>query len=300
MSDKKLLVTGASGKLGKQVVSYLLNEFQIKPEQLILTSRNVEALSEYAAKGVDVRKADFSDTASLEKAFQGADSLLLVSIDAIGQRSELHANAVTAAEKVGVQHLTYTSMPSADTSPIVFAFEHVASEKAIADSTIPNWTVLRNNWYFENLPEFFASTLQTGTWLTSTEQGRTAQLSRADLSYAAAAALVKSGEGKQMLTLNGPESLTTEEMAKDIDSVLGTNINVIQMSDEALKAQLESFQLPEGLVAMITTMEQHGRGNYSDGTSEDFEALTGKKPQTFSQWLTENKENLLTIVNSAA
>lgn len=300
MSEQKLLVTGASGKLGKLVVSYLLNEFNVAPEQLILTSRKAEALADYAAKGVDVREADFSDVASLEKAFEGANSLLLISVDAIGQRSELHTNAVVAADKAGVQHLTYTSMPSADTSPIVFAYEHVASEKAVADSAIPNWTLLRNNWYFENLPEFFASTLQTGTWLTSAEDGRSAQISRADLAYAAAASLVKAIKGKQTLTLNGPESLTTEEMAKAIDSVLGTNIKVIQMSDEALKAQLESFQLPEGLVAMITTMEQHGRGNYSHGTSEEFETLTGKKPQTFSQWLTENKENLLTIVNSAA
>ncbi len=297
MLDRKLLVTGASGKLGRQVVSYLLNELQIAPSQLIVTTRKAESLVELTIKGVDVREADFANPASLELAFCDAASLLLISTDAIGQRSELHCNAIEAAEKVGVKHITYTSMPSADTSPVVFAYEHVNSEKAIADSTIPSWTILRNNWYYENLSEFSASVLQSGTWLTAAAQGRSAQISRADLAYAAASSLVKCLEGKKTLTLNGPKSLTTEEMAKAIDSVLGKIINVVYLSDEDYKKQLEEFLLPGGLVAMITTMDQHGRGNYSDGNSEEFEQLTGKKPQTFSAWLEENRSSLLEVAN---
>lgn len=297
MSNRKLLVTGASGKLGLKVVSYLLNEFKIAPSQLIVTTRKTEDLTDLVAKGVDVREADFANPSSLEQAFTGADNLLLISIDAIGQRSELHHNAIKAAEKAGVKHITYTSMPSADNSPVVFAFEHIASEKAITDSAIKNWTVLRNNWYYENLPDFFSSRLQTGTWLTATAQGRIAQISRSDLAYAAASALTQALDGKTTLTLNGPESLTTQEMATKINSVLATSIDVVQLSDEAYKAQLQQFQLPDGLIAMITTMDQHDRGNLSAGSSADFEQLTGRKPQTFDTWLQENKSSLLAIVN---
>ncbi|NOH31330.1 MULTISPECIES: NAD(P)H-binding protein [Vibrio] len=297
MSERKLLVTGASGKLGRQVVSYLLNELQIAPSQLIVTTRKTDSLVDLVTKGVDVREADFANPDSLEQAFCGADNLLLISIDAVGQRSKLHYNAIKAAEKVGVKHVTYTSMPSADTSPVVFAYEHVNSEKAIADSTIPTWTILRNNWYYENLYEFSASVLQSFTWLTAAAQGRSAQISRADLAYAAASSLVKGLKGKKTLTLNGPKSLTTEDMAKAIDSVLGKVINVVYLSDEDYKRHLEELQLPRGLVAMITTMDQHGRGNYSDGSSEEFEELTGKKPQTFTAWLEENRSSLLKVAN---
>ncbi|GAL18106.1 NADPH:quinone oxidoreductase 2 [Vibrio maritimus] len=255
------------------------------------------SLSSLSEKGVEVREADFSDAQSLETAFKGAERLLLISIDAIGQRSELHKNAVRAADKAGVKYISYTSMPAADKSPVVFAFEHEATERAIAESSIHDWTILRNNWYFENLPEFFGNVLQTGTWLTAAGQGRSAQIARNDLAYAAAASLAKGQVGQQTLTLNGPNSLTMDEMVALINKELATNVTVAHMSDEAYKSQLESFDLPGGLVAMLTTMDIHGRENYSDGMSSDFETLTGRKPKSFAAWLKDNREMLLSIAN---
>ncbi|MGR5063572.1 SDR family oxidoreductase [Photobacterium sp. DNB22_13_2] len=299
MSDRKLLITGASGKLGKQVIEFLLNDFNVPANQIIATTRRAASLAHLAERGVDVREADFSDPASLEKAFAGADNMLLISIDAIGQRSELHHNAIIAADNVGIKHLSYTSMPAADNSPVVFAFEHEATEKAINDSQINSWTVLRNNWYFENLVEFFASTLQSQAWFTAAKEGKSAQISRRDLAYAAAASLVKGEASKQTLTLNGPQSLTTEEMAAMINQTLELDVKVIHQSDDELKTQLESFGLPEGIVALVTTMDQHARGAFSDGTSQAYEKLTGRQPQSYVQWLEENKTMLSQVASNA-
>lgn len=295
MSAGKLLITGATGKLGQIVMSYLLDTLKVAPGQLIATSRNIEKLDALKAQGVEVRAADFADPDSLQKAFSGADRLLLISMDTVGERDKLHANAVKAAEAAGVQHLVYTSMPSANDSPVVFAFEHEATEKAIENSTIPGWTILRNNWYFENLPEFFAATLQTSMWLTAAAQGKVAQISRVDLGKAAAIALASAQTGKSVVTLNGPESLTVDEMADKIDAVLGTTTQVIHLSDEALRSQFETFQLPQEIIAMTTSLDKHNRENRSNGTSEAFEALTGFAPQTFESWLIENKAQLLEI-----
>ncbi|MGF1833519.1 NAD(P)H-binding protein [Photobacterium sanguinicancri] len=303
MSDRKILVTGASGKLGQQVVSYLLNDFEVKPSQLIVTTRNVESLVELADKGVDVREADFSSPDVLEQAFHGADSMLLISIDASGPRTQAHLNAVTAAEKAGVTHIAYTSMLAPTQSPVVFAHEHEATEQAILDSAIPNATVMQNNWYFDNLPDYYASILQTGHWLSAAGEGRIAQLSRKDLAYAAAAAVVKGSQSKGLhqskvtLPMHGAEALTHAEMAKVIDSVIGTSINMVHLSDEEYQAQLESFGLPAPIVSLCTTMDHHNRLGLSNGTSDVFEALTGKKPQSFESWLEENKAELQKLAN---
>ncbi|WP_261836581.1 NmrA family NAD(P)-binding protein [Vibrio ishigakensis] len=297
MSHSKILVTGASGKLGQAVVKSLLEEIKLSPEQLIVTTRNAEKLSALSDKGVEVREADFSNPSSLEKAFQGADSLLLISIDASGPRTESHLNAVKAAEKAGVKHIVYTSMPAAEKSPVGFAHEHQDTEKAINESQIPNATILRNNWYFENLPEYFASILQTGHWLTSAAEGKTAQLSRADLALAAASAVANPTKGKQTLSMNGVDSFTQDEMATELDKALGTSINMVHLSDEAYQAQLESFQLPAPIVELCVTMDKHNRQGLSDGRSDAFEALTGRKPISFSAWIEKNKAQLSSLAN---
>lgn len=296
MSQQKILVTGASGKLGQQVVSYLLEDFKLAPGQLIVTSRRAESLQHLAAKGVEVREADLSQPDSLVAAFEGADKLLLISIDASGPRTQAHLNAVEAAQGAGVKHISYTSMPEALQSPLVFAHEHQATEKAIMQSGIASATILRNNWYFENLPEYFASIFQTGFWLTSSGLGQVAELSRQDLAYAAAASLMHESQGKHTLSLNGVESLTHEQMAKQIDEVLGTSIQVVQLSDEDYQAKLESFELPKAIVYLCVTMDEHNRAGHSDGDSTDFEALTGKKPMSFKAWLEANKTQLQNLV----
>ncbi|KLV03175.1 dihydrodipicolinate reductase [Photobacterium aquae] len=296
MSDRKILVTGASGKLGAQVVESLLKDLGVKPSQLIVTTRNAERLQTLAAQGVEVREADFFSAASLENAFQGADSMLLISMDATGPRTQAHLNAVAAAEKAGVDHIVYTSMGAAQSSPVVFAHEHAATENAINQSAIANATILRNNWYFENLPEYFASVLQTGHWLSSAGEGRVAQLSRKDLAFAAASALVKPAQGKVTLAMNGPQSLTHADMAKLIDKVLGTSTTMVHLTDEDYQAQLESFGLPAPIVDLCVTMDQHNRAQCSDGTSEAFETLTGKQPQPFEAWLQEHKADLIKLV----
>src|SRR6185503_10992066 len=91
------LVTGASGHLGQLVISNLLETHKIPASNIIATTRKPETLAALKAKGVDVRAADFDDTANLVEAFKGATRLLLISTDAMdrpGHRLEQHKNAI--------------------------------------------------------------------------------------------------------------------------------------------------------------------------------------------------------------
>jgi len=210
LNTRTILVTGASGKLGTDVVRELLETHNITPSRLIVTTRSPEKLSALSDLGVRVRAADFDDVASLQDAFAGADALLLISGNQLGKRLAQHSAALAAAEAAGVQHLVYTSMPAADASPVVFAPEHGGTEARLRESSLPGWSILRNNWYFDNLPEVQASVLTTGVWFTSAGDARVAQLSRADLGRAAAAGLVKGRDGKRTLTPSGAGRLTVD------------------------------------------------------------------------------------------
>ena len=142
-----LLVTGATGHLGQRVLHHLVDTLRVPGNRIIATTRKPESLSAWAVKGVVVRTADFENTASLTDAFRGARRLLLISTDAIdrpGRRLAQHKNAIDAAVQAGVSHVVYTSMPEPEGSPVVFAPDHAGTEAALAASTLPGWTVLRN------------------------------------------------------------------------------------------------------------------------------------------------------------
>lgn len=159
-----LLVTGASGHLGRRVLANLLDTCGIPPSCLIAVTRDPAKVADIAARGVDVRRGDFDDPASLDAAFKGANRLLLISTDAFdrpGARIAQHKAAIAAAKQAGVKHIVYTSMPRPDGSPIPFAPDHLGTEQALAASGL-GWTVLRNAWYFENLALSLPDALATG------------------------------------------------------------------------------------------------------------------------------------------
>ena len=140
-----IVVTGATGHLGRLAVEALLRR-GIPAAQITATGRRVEALADLAERGVAVRRTDYTDPASLEEAFAGADRVLLVSSSEVGQRAQQHANAIDAAKEAGVELIAYTSIPKADTSSLLLAEEHRATDALIVESGITNY-LLRNSWY---------------------------------------------------------------------------------------------------------------------------------------------------------
>src|SRR6516165_8998835 len=111
MANDKLLVTGASGKLGQRVLELLLSA---DAGPIVATTRKPETLAAWAARGVEVRRADYDAPETLATALAGVERALLISTDSIerpGQRLEQQRRAVRALEAAGVRHVVYTSMP---------------------------------------------------------------------------------------------------------------------------------------------------------------------------------------------
>ncbi|MEQ1524551.1 MAG: SDR family oxidoreductase, partial [Aestuariivirga sp.] len=252
------LVTGASGHLGQLVITNLLEIHNIPASKIIATTRKPETLAALNARGVDVRAADFDDTANLVKAFKGATRLLLISTDAMdrpGHRLEQHKNAIAAAEKVGVEHVLYTSMPKPETSAVLFAPDHVGTEKALAASGLKGWTVLRNNWYFENLFYSLPSAIKSGTWYTAAGEGKIAHIAREDLARAAAAALASDKGGKNTYTLTGAQEYTTSEIAKLVSDAVGKPIAVVQVPLEGLVQGMVGAGFPEPVARVFGSFD---------------------------------------------
>lgn len=292
MSDT-LLVTGATGQLGKLVLDQLLAS-GVAPSRIIATSRDTAKLADYIARGVQARVADFDDPASLDQAFAGADRILIISTDALdqpGKRLKQHLAAVAAAKKAGARHIVYTSMPSPETSVIPFAPDHLGTENAIKATGIP-YTILRNGWYMENLFMALPHALETGQWYSSSGEGRLAHIARADAAKAAAAALASSTGESQTYTLTGGELRSTDEIAALVAKATGKPLNVVHISDEALAGGLKSAGLPDFLIPIVVSFDANTRGGHIDMVTSDVEALTGATPVTLATFLEASKARL--------
>lgn len=293
--NQTVLVTGASGQLGHRVVEHLLTTFQVAPERIIATSRHPEKLEAFAQQGVQVRRADFDDPATLPEAFAGADRLLIISTDILdrpGHRTVQHKAAVEAAKTAGVGHLYYTSMPQAEDSLITFAHEHRDSEAALKESGL-DWTILRNGWYQENLFMALPQALASGQWYTSAGDGELAHVSREDVARAAAGALVKDDTAGKTYTLTGPALLSTADIAALASDVFECPIQVIQLDDEQLLGGLVQAGVPEVLAPVFVSFDSNTREGKIAVRTDDVERLSGQAPKAMKAFLTENKDALL-------
>ena len=285
------LVTGASGKLGQAVINHLLTTYKVPASKIIAATRKPEKLADLKARGVTVRAADFDDEASLLKAFSGVSRALLISTDAMdrpGQRLEQHVRAVKAAEKAGVEHVLYTSLQKADTSAVSFAPDHVGTEKALADSKLKGWTLLRNTWYFENLFYSIPHALKAGTKYSAAGKGKIAHIARDDLARAAAAALASDKGGRNTITLTGAREYTTDDIAKLVSTATGKPLNVADVPVEGLVQGMIGGGVPEPLARVFASFDTNIAKGGLSGVTNEFKALTGVEPQPFEDWLKDN------------
>ncbi len=288
----KLLVTGASGKLGKTAVGLLLEQ-GVAPSDIIATTRDVSKLADFAAKGVDVRAADFEDPASLEAAFAGADRIALISTDATavpGQRIKQHQNAVAAAKAAGIKHIVYTSMPNpGPESKITFAGDHRGTEEAIKASGM-TYTILRNSWYQENHFMSLPAAFQTGKWYTSTDGGKLPHIAHADCAAALVAALNSDNTASETYTLTGSQSLSYAEIAAIASEATGKPLEVVNLTDEQLAEGMKAAGVPEFMLPFLLGIEANIREGQFDIVTDDFEKLTGRKPAPIKDFFVRVKD----------
>ena len=283
-----LLVTGASGHLGRAAVEELLARGATK---IIAGTRDPSKLADLADKGVDIRKVDFNDPASLPAAFVGVERLLIVSTDGIGSRIAQQTAAVEAAKAAGVKHIVYTSAPAArPNADAGLNPEHFWTEVAIAASGI-DFTILRNHMYAENnlmdLPQAIAS----GQLYGLIGDRGTSYVTRVDAARAAAGALL-SAQGKAIEDVTGPAPVTNVERARIASDLTGKPVSVVALSPADLKAGMIAGGLPEGFAEALTAFQRDAVSRHHGVVTDVVERYSGRRPEALADFLAANKAAL--------
>ncbi|ENN7016456.1 SDR family oxidoreductase [Enterobacter ludwigii] len=243
-----IAITGATGQLGQLVIEQLLNT--VPANQIVAIARNPAKAEALSQQGISVRQGDYADESTMTSALKGVEKLLLISSSEVGQRATQHQNVINAAKAAGVKFIAYTSLLHADKSPLGLHIEHVATEKALAESGIP-YALLRNGWYTENYLASAPPALEHGVFIGAAGEGKIASATRAD--YAAAAAKVISGDGHagNVYELAGDHAWTLSELAAELSKQSGKNVTYQNMSEADFAAALKGVGLPAGLAEML-------------------------------------------------
>jgi NAD(P)H dehydrogenase (quinone) len=274
-----IVVTGATGHLGRLVVESLI-ERGATPAEVVATGRDPERLAPLADLGVRTAVADYTDSAALDTALEGAGTVLLVSGSEAGQRVAQHANVVAAAARAGVALLGYTSIANADTAQHALVTDHRETERVIRASGVP-FTFLRNSWYLENYLPQVPGYLEHGV-VGASGDGRVSAATRADYADAAAAALLDPASAGRTYELGGAP-FTLAELAETVAAASGREVGHTEVSAEQLTGILVGAGLPRPYAEALTSADLGIARGELEVTSGDLERLIGRTPTSLRE-----------------
>ncbi|WP_425839817.1 SDR family oxidoreductase [Streptomyces fractus] len=275
-----IIVTGATGQLGRRVVERLLE--RVPAERVGVSVRDPRKAQDFADRGVRVRQGSFDDPASLAHAFEGAEQLLLVSLDRAGEECVAgHRTAIDAAVKAGVGRILYTSqMGAAHDSRFQPCRDHARTEDLLRATGLP-WTSLRNGFYAASALQFLESARRGGD-IALPADGPVAWTGHDDLAEATAAILTDEGrfEGPTP-PLTGPAALDFDAVAELAAQATGRPFTRTVVPDDAFREQVVSHGVPGPTADLMLSIFAAARGGEFSAVDPTLRELIGREPADF-------------------
>jgi NAD(P)H dehydrogenase (quinone) len=288
-TSPRLLVSGASGHLGRRAAEFLLE--RASATDLILVTRTPEAVADLRERGAEVRFGDYSEPDSLRDAYAGAERLLLISATDLEVRTEQHRAAIRTAAAAGVRHIIYTSgLKPEPPNPAAVGPSHHATELALAESGL-NWTVLRDSLYAEYQVPEAAQAIASGRLTHNRGDGQIAYVSRQDCAAVAAAVLAGPGHERCVYDLTGPELFAARDLAALYGELGGRNVEVEELDDKAFAERIQGGAHADDHARygaqLVTSFGRSIREGYMASCSDVVERLTGRPARTLRAVLEE-------------
>ncbi|RSM67969.1 NAD(P)-dependent oxidoreductase [Kibdelosporangium aridum] len=273
-----IIITGGTGQLGSQIVDRLLERIPV--DRVGVSVRDTQRARDWAARGVRVRRGDFSDRPSLAEAFEGATQVLIVSTNQTREAAVAqHIAAIDAACDAGAKRILYTShQGAAENSVFAPMPDHAATEHYLSKTGTP-FTALRNGFYASTVQHLLGRALETGE-LVAPADGPVSWTAHADL--AEAAAIILADEGRfdgPTPPLTTPDALDLDDIAGILTDLTGRTIRRVIADDSEWTATLIGNGVPAERADMLLGMFQAARRGEFATTGGELENLL-QRPAT--------------------
>jgi NAD(P)H dehydrogenase (quinone) len=273
-----IVITGATGQLGSQVVERLLD--RVPAEQVGVSVRDPAAAATLAARGVRVRRGDFTEPQTLEAAFEGATQVLVVSVNTLGPEAVAqHRAAIDAAQRAGATRILYTSHQAVGRDSLFDpARDHAATEAHLASTGIA-YTSLRDGFHAATVPHLLGRALETGE-LVAPADGPVSWTTHADLAAGAAAVLTDPDRpAADLPVLTAAEAVDLEQVAGLLSELTGRTVRRVVVPDEDYVTGLTGHGVPEAAARMLLSLFRAARAGEFAVTDPALAALLGRPTQ---------------------
>ena len=273
-----ILVTGATGTIGSNVVSELQ---KLGGARIRVAVRDREK----APAGTEAVPLDWEKPETVAAAVKGADAVFLLT--PFVENSVPYAKAlVDAAKAAGVKKIVKLSAAGAGEPGFPLIKRHAEAEQLIRESGIA-WVALRPAFFMTNFIAYYGPDAEGAMYLP-TGSGKAAWIDPRDIGEVAARTLLQSTWDNRALDLTGPEALSVADVAALIGKVSGRPIRHVDVPETAARSAMEGMQLPawmvDGMLALHNVIKQGWAAAVSPAVAE----VTGHPPRTFAAFAQDN------------
>ncbi len=273
-----ILVTGATGQVGREVVRQLAAESE--PVRALV--RDPARASHIRLPGVDVAIGDMGRPETLDPALQGVDRVFLLS-PADPEQVTLQGNVVQASKRAGVARIVKISVAGGPDAATQIGRWHWTTEKQIEASGL-GFTMLRPTLYMQQTLSFAPSVATSGSFSAPMGTGEVAMVDARDVAAVAVRVLTEGGHDQKIYDLTGPEALSFDAVADALSEAIGRKVSYVHVPPEYFRKQLLGGGVPRWLVDDMLLLFASFRDGYGAAVSNSVQAVTGSKPRTFRQF----------------
>lgn len=295
----KILVTAASGHLGRKTLQHLLKR---RPaSDLVGLARTPEKAADLSAQGIEIRKGDYFDYDSLLKAFAGVEKVMLISSAPFTDRNTQHYNAITAARQAGVKHVAYTPIIRREGSD--FTLSQCTAPDIFAEQTLKasglTYTIVRQPPFLETFQFQFGDLVYDKGLRVPAGDGKQAPASREDIAEAQAAVLTEEGHDNKTYSLTGGPAVSYADIAQILSDTRDISVPLTPVTDEEYIANYVAEGLPEPFARFALEWVYGANLSEWGELTGDLERLIGRKPMTTAEFLRDNYPTAVPSIEAA-
>ena len=289
-----ILVTGASGNAGRAVVDELRKTGA--PFRAMYRSQEDAAK---APPDVATVIGDFSSSESMKNPLTGVDSVYLV-CSPIPELVDLESNVIDACRQNGVKHVVLNSSLGAADYPKSFPAWHRSVEDKLKASGL-GFTILRPNSFMQNIVAFLAPSIrEQGAFFAAMGDASISYLDLRDIAAVVASVAESPGEHRgKTYELNGPEAVTSAELAQRIARVCNTEVKFVDIPEATQRSAMLTMGMPEWRVDALLDLQRYYTNGQGGEVTGVLPQLLGRPPVKLDSFLEEYKDSFLREVAHA-